>query len=202
MLDANEQAGTEQEGLGKLTTSCNLTNIHAMKHGTTTMATCARGTRKIDYMLLSSGLIPMVTRCGLLAFYDSIHSDHRGAFIDFNTSMIFRGKTPELHTHNTRRLTSKLPRAVLKYKTELWRQLEEHNISSRSTTIATRAKSGDKGEQFAEELNKIATTVQESMLAAEEKCTKMPKAPYSLKLANLNKIIRYWKMVKSGRTTG
>ena len=31
MLDANEQAGTEQEGLGKLTTSCNLTDIHAMK---------------------------------------------------------------------------------------------------------------------------------------------------------------------------
>ena len=88
-----------------------------------TTVTYASGTRKIDYMLISSGLIPMVTRCGLLAFYDGIHSDHRGAFIDFNTSMIFRGKTPELHTHNTRRLTFKLPRAVLKYKKELLHQI-------------------------------------------------------------------------------
>ena len=52
------------------------------------------------------------------------------------------------------------------------------------------------GKQFTEELNEIATMVQEAMVAAEEKCTKMPKAPYSLKLANLNKIIRYWKTVK------
>ena len=62
MLDANEQAGTEQVGLGKLTTTCNLNDIHAMKHGTTTTATYARGTRKIDYMLISNSLIPMVTR--------------------------------------------------------------------------------------------------------------------------------------------
>ena len=30
----------------------------------------------------------------------------------------------------------------------------------------------------------------------------MPNVPYSVKLANLNKIIRYWKMVKSGHTMG
>ena len=100
MFDVNEQAGAEVEGMGKLTITCNLTDIHAMKHGTTTTATYTRGTKKIDYMLISNGLKPMVTSCGLLAFYDGIHSDHCGAFIDFNTSMLFRGKTPELHTHN------------------------------------------------------------------------------------------------------
>ena len=54
----------------------------------------------MDYMLISNGLIPMVTGCGHLAFYDRIQSNHCGAFIDFNTSMLFRGKTQELHMHN------------------------------------------------------------------------------------------------------
>ena len=93
--------------------------------------------------------------------------------------------------HNTCRLTSKLPRAVLKYKKELWHQLEECNISARSATIETRAKRGDTGQKFVDELNKNASIVQEAMLVAEAKCTKMPNAPYSVRLANLYKIIRY-----------
>ena len=53
-----------------------------------------------------------------------------------------------------------------------------------------------------QELNNIADTIQEAMLAAEHKCKKPPAPPYSDKLAGLNKIIRYWKTMKSHVTTG
>ena len=55
---------------------------------------------------------------------------------------------------------------------------------------------------MADELNKIANMIKAAMLSAETKCKKPPAAPYSDTLAALNKIIRYWKTVKSNMTTG
>ena len=40
------------------------------------------------------------------------------------------------------------------------------------------------------------------MLSAEKRCTKPPAPPYLVKLAALNKIIRFWKTVKANMTTG
>jgi hypothetical protein len=45
-----------------------------------------------------------------------------------------------LYTHATRRLRSKLPIAVKKYKEEVWKRLQAHNITNRSNNIATEAK--------------------------------------------------------------
>jgi hypothetical protein len=40
------------------------------------------------------------------------------------------------------------------------------------------------------------------MLSAEKKCKKPPAPPYSKKLAALDKIIQFWKIIKSNITTG
>ena len=132
-------------------------------------------------MLITPELLPLVKRCGMLPFYTGIHTDHRGLFIDIDANALFNGKIADLYSQPTRILSSKMPKSVLKYKKEKGKQ-GHINV--------------------ADELNKIANTIQAAMLSAETKCKKPPAAPYSDKLAALNKIIRYWKTVKSNMTTG
>jgi hypothetical protein len=141
MLDANEQMGTEEEGIQYLTTSCNLTDIHAHRcPNISNMATYSRGSKRIDFILISKNLVDTVTGAGFLPFFQGIESDHRGAFVNFDEKQLFHGKTPLLYTHAARRLTSKLRRAVKTYKAELWKRLQAHNITNRSINIAEEAK--------------------------------------------------------------
>jgi hypothetical protein len=67
-----------------------------------------------------------------------------------------------LYTHAARRLTSKLPRAVIKYKEELWKRLQAHNITNRSNNIAAEAKLKPQNKEFEQEPNNIANTIQPS----------------------------------------
>jgi hypothetical protein len=203
MIDANEQMGTEDEGISSLAATCNLTDIHAHHHqGINDIATYARGTKRIDFILLSKNLIEKTTASGFLAFYDGIETDHRGSFVDFDADMLFKDKTPVLHTQAQRNLKSKKPQAVKQYKTELWKRLKNHNIEERSIKIRTQASQSPLPADFEKELNSIANTIQEAMLQAEKTCTKCPIATYSKKLSDLNLTIKYWKTVKSGKKTG
>ena len=206
MIDANEQMTHDKSGISQLAQTCNLIDIIATTHPQANRtATYSRGTKRIDFILISHTLTQHVTGCGLLAFFDGIHSDHRGSFVDFTAKGVFQETTPTLYTQPTRQLHSKKPSSVLTYKTELWKQLQAHNIMSRSKTImqqaTNQATNKDSTNTFTNELNNIADTMQHAMLRAETRCAKTPPAPYSVKLANLNKVIRYWKTRKSALKT-
>jgi hypothetical protein len=83
MLDANEQMGKEEDGIQHLTTTCNLTDIHAHQcPNISNMATYATGSKRIYFMLISKNLVDIVTGAGFLPFFQGIESDHRGAFVD------------------------------------------------------------------------------------------------------------------------
>jgi hypothetical protein len=201
MMDANEAMGKDKRGVSTITSKCNLINIHTAKHHEAAItATYARGTQKIDYILISPELLPLIRRSGLLPFYHGIHMDQRGQYIDIDEKALLYGKIAELYSQPTRILTSKFPKTVLKYKTELWKQLQAHNILARSEAIQNKRDGSE--EEISQELNNIANTIQTAMLSAKKKCTKPPAPPYSVKLASLNKIIRFWKTVKSSMTTG
>ena len=204
MLDANEQIiEGKNHGISHLAASCNLCDIIATKHPETkTTATYARGTKRIDFILISTTLVSKVKESGLLAFYDGIESDHRGMYVDFDTTLLFQDSTPHLYTQPSRKLSSKMPKAVNTYKTSLWKQLEAHNIPNRSKQIEMSADTTRTNDApFILELNKIANTIQAAMLKAELDCNTIPAAPYSDQLANLNKVIRFWKIYKSGIKT-
>jgi hypothetical protein len=201
MMDANEAMGNDKNGVSTIASECNLIDVHTSRHNeSATTATYARGTKKIDYILMTPELLPLVRRSGMLPFYSGINSDHRGLFIDIDSKALFRGQIAELYYHHERILSSKFPKAVATYKTELWKQLKAHSIPQRSEAIQSNSEKGYR--TSVEELNNIANTVQAAMISAEKKCQKPPAPPYSEKLAALNKIIRYWKTVKSNLTTG
>ena len=101
MIDANEQLVTEEEGIASLATTCNLTDIHAHQHKEiNNMATYARGTKRINFILITKNLVEKSTASGFLAFYDGIETDHRGSFVDFDANKLFRVKTARPRTKN------------------------------------------------------------------------------------------------------
>lgn len=203
MIDANEQIDTNASSIAKLAIECSLIDIIATRHQQAhNTATYTRGTKRIDYILVNETLARAVTDCGILAFFDGIHSDHRGSFIDLDTRCIFSDRTPILYSQPMRQLCSKKPKSVKAYKEELWKQMSAHNIQNKSASISNNATQDDTfNQKFAKELNNIANTMQQAMIRAESMCTKSPAAPYSEKMANLNKIIRYWKTKKSAMKT-
>jgi hypothetical protein len=193
--------GKEKSGVSTIASDCNLIDAHtARQNESATTATYARGSKKIDYVLITPELLPLIRRSGMLPFYTNVHSDHRGMYIDLDAKALFKGQIAELYSQPSRNLSSKFPKAVLKYKQELWKQLQAHNIPNRSEEIQRRSQLGD--HNISVELNKIAYTIQSSMLLAESKCKKPPAPQYSEKIAALNKIIRYWKIIKSNMLTG
>ena len=85
MLDANEPMNKGTQGMAHLATECNLTDVYATRNkATKEQATYARGTKRINFILISAKLLPAVTQAGALAFYDGIESDHRGIFVNFD----------------------------------------------------------------------------------------------------------------------
>jgi hypothetical protein len=101
MIHANEQMGTEEDGIGSMATTCNLTDIHAHQH---------EGINN-----LAKKLVDKATASEYLAFYDGMETYHRGSFVDFDADKLFRDKTATPHSHAQRVLPSKLPKTVKKY---------------------------------------------------------------------------------------
>jgi hypothetical protein len=64
---------------------------------------------RIDYALLSPDLVGAVQLCGYEPFQQRIKSDHRGLYIDFNTSMLFGNDTQTLGPAALRDFTAKYP---------------------------------------------------------------------------------------------
>jgi hypothetical protein len=53
-----------------------------------TILTYTRGSKRIDDVFSSQSLLPLITKVGYLSFYEASESDHRGAFIDIDDSLL------------------------------------------------------------------------------------------------------------------
>ena len=61
MMDANETMGHDKYGVSSIASDCNLINVHtAQHHEAATTVTYARGTKKLDFILITPELLPLV----------------------------------------------------------------------------------------------------------------------------------------------
>jgi hypothetical protein len=72
-------------------------------------STYIRGSKRIDYTLISRDLSSAVTAVGYEPFYFTSATDHQGIFINFDTNKLFGNTTNKLQSSQSRHLNSKYP---------------------------------------------------------------------------------------------
>jgi hypothetical protein len=95
--DFNENLGETIDGLAHLVSTCQLTDVHAHFHGIEgEPSTYVRGNRRLDYVLITEGVLPFVRACGIDPFFTTINSDHRGLFLDIDLAGLLGGEMAQL----------------------------------------------------------------------------------------------------------
>ena len=84
MGNFNESIGAKPNEMACVLAEGQLTDTHCFKHGLETeQPTYARGTKQVDYVLVSKRLTAHIRATGAEPFNFRIFSDHRGIFVDF-----------------------------------------------------------------------------------------------------------------------
>eukprot|EP00957_Ditylum_brightwellii_P013175 995082-Ditylum_brightwellii.AAC.1 len=78
LVDAN--SGLDEKDFTLFVSETELCNVMGGTHSIDTPNTHAEGSKTINFMLCSPNMLSMIKKCGMLWFYDGIHSDHRGIF--------------------------------------------------------------------------------------------------------------------------
>jgi hypothetical protein len=129
MWDSNEGISKSTSKLHHFMNKNNLSPIHH----TFLNATYARGTQCIDFIMATPAIHTAAIHSGYLPFYNGIwNSDHRGVFVDINTTTLFQEHLPSLHTTIPRHINSNNKKQVFRFITSL-----DHDPTSTPTHLQT-----------------------------------------------------------------
>ena len=136
-MDDNKPFVNAKGGLAQL---CDpLTHRHNLPNN---ISTYIRGTKQIDYILVSFNILKTSIQCGMTAFNERITTDHRGIHLDLSYSKVMTQKVIEYPSLFNRQLQSKCPTSVRFYKKNQRkegnkskvRSKGERNVNHRPTT--------------------------------------------------------------------
>ena len=135
MMDANECIHERASKLRHIMSKHELTDIHRFRNetnGEEEWRTYARGTKKIDYIFGTPGVLEWTTKSGIEEFNARTQSDHRGLWIDIDLKSILGGQIPDLIPPQRRGVTGKDPKTTRKIRSELHKYLTEHRFEHES----------------------------------------------------------------------
>ena len=195
MMDANEASGIGS-GVDRILSGGGLCDAHSLSNDTSPVpATHQRGSKKIDFVMISPRLADAVDAVSILALQDGYLSDHRALVVDFNSSKLFGSTTSAVVSPSKRRLTSTNPRALHAYISHMAAHLDMHRIVEKATALA--AISVDDWTQS--DMNAFETlddSLAMGRTAANKKCSAVDsgKYPWSPALDKAGARKLYWKL--------
>jgi hypothetical protein len=173
--------------------NCGMTNALTDVHSEQVPNIHDRGSKQIDFVLVTDGIRPCIKSIGLLD-ESTLKSDHRAIFLDLDLLLLFGASPERLEQPTFRNLKLDDPRISDSYPKLLHKQYECHNIYNRVKNISERGKADDwsHGDELAYEI--LDRDITAAMLRAAEKCSirkqhDMPWAPF---LSKATHAIRYW----------
>lgn len=182
--DFNSTIGDEPAGLDKIVQKHSLTDAIQHLHGPYECATYSRGSKCIDYFLVSSELLPCLRRGGILPFDAITMSDHRGLFIDLNMKTLFGSDIPSLLKPPSRSLHSTHPHRRQQYIDYLYQGFRRHRIFQRMSKLHTYNFSHPSVDAI-NLLEAIDRDITRLMLASEKRIRRPSPSPFSSTLAQV-----------------
>jgi hypothetical protein len=152
------------------------------------------GSKVIDYVLVSEGLLPHITSIGILSQDAVFASDHRVFFMDLDAASYFGHETDAMPAKQLRQLQLDDTRIADEYRKQPHRLFTGHNVYMRIKTIVERSKTGEWSIEDEGEYEKIDRYITRSMLSAAKKCGNQSRkcTPWSPALGMATQSIQYW----------
>ena len=135
------------------------------------------GSTRIDYALGSARFVTAVRNCGYeTAAFRFPSSDHRGLFLDFDTTMLFGNSTPPLATPASRHINSRDRGNCIQFVNAKHKYLREHRWFERLKELRNTA---EPNQETAESLDRDWSR---ASAFAENECTRKPETPFTIQL--------------------
>jgi hypothetical protein len=185
---------------GKLCTliaSCGLKDPLALQHCSRPFpASHIRGTKRIDFLLVTPRLVPAVLSSGSLACHSLFHSDHRASFMDFDSLLLFADPAYEIAPPSYRRLQLADPRLKNQYRDVLHNQLQYPKVYDKVQHLQEVTESGTWTEEHTKEYQNLDKLITDSMLYAERNTGRKVSTRYewSPTLKKAVQTFRYWQL--------
>jgi hypothetical protein len=126
--DFNERLGDDPNLLASICGEFDFSDVHDFHHGdSTTTPTDIRGTKRLDYCLLSPCLAPFVCVSGIDCFNECYHSDHRALFFDIDLKAYLGDILPAL-ARPDQRFISTGSRHVTKFVAKVHSHLHANKV--------------------------------------------------------------------------
>jgi hypothetical protein len=173
--------------------NCGLTNALTDVHSEQVPNTHVRGSKQIDFVLVTDGIRPCIKAIGLLD-ESILKSDHRAIFLDLDLILLLGAPPERLERPQFQNLKLDDPRISNRYRKLLNKQFECHNIYDSVKNISERGKADDWSHEDVLAYEILDCDITASMLRAAEKCfiRKQHDTPWVPSLSKETHAIRYW----------
>jgi hypothetical protein len=200
--DFNERLGDTQKGIANLVTKCGLVDPHASAHGIAgEPSTCSRGSKRLDYVLVSSAVLPFIRKCGTDPFHQIPFTDHRGLFLDIDLKGLLGGELAQILAPKSRGVSSKTDKPEVFIQAS-HQHLSANNVFATSASVFAAARTfRTVPNALITAINKFDRTITQGMLLAERLCRRKPRAAWSTAIAAASRTVKFWKTLISGLTT-
>ena len=205
MMDANECIYERASKLRNVMSKHELTDVHRTLHDTNDpeeWRTYNRGSKKIDYIFATPGVVEWTKKSGMEEFNSRIQSDHRGLWMDVDMHSLLGGKIPDLIPPQQRGVTGKDPKTTKKFRDELHKYLIAHNFEKRIKTIKELTEKKEKEEKIASLIQALDRDLERGMIASEKKAAKPVRPDWSPASVQCQAKVNYYKCWLSEIRTG
>jgi hypothetical protein len=174
-------------------TNYGLTNAITDVHSEQVPNTHVRGSKQIDFALVTDVMRPCIKAISLLD-ESILKSDHRAIFLDLDLLLLFGASLERLERTQFRNLKLDDPRISDSYRKLLNKQFECHNIYDRVKNISERGKADDWSNEDELSYDTLDRDIKAAMLRAAENCTirKQHDTPWAPSISKAIHSIRYW----------
>ena len=171
-----------------LINTCGLVDILHLQHNRDQYpATYIRGRDRIDGIFVSRQIVHSVLRSGLTPFHSLFGGDHRGVYVDFSASLLFKSNTYEIARPQGRGLQLKDPRKVSAYISALHKQLKYHKVIRKHEKLSE-IPVGDWTPSDTIKYERLDTIVVQSALFAEKSIARRYSTKYQWSPALLKEV--------------
>jgi hypothetical protein len=160
--------------------------------------TYIRGSKRLDYNFLQQKLQPFLLASGLTMFDECMYSNHHATFLDINLRAFLGDCMPKLAQPNQRSVTSK-SQSDNRFVSQVYSHLLEKNVFHQFQDFLLDI---DGMEKPLVRANTIDDMLGQAFVTAENQYDVRLAEPWSAKLHNASRKVRYWKTMLTQRFTG